>query len=45
MIKDEDFHYLLDTNIVSELFKYQAKYSVVENFTHHSSDMAISIFT
>lgn len=45
MIKDEDFHYLLDTNIVSELFKYQAKYSVVKNFTHHSSDMAISIFT
>lgn len=45
MINYEDEHYLLDTNIISEPFKYIADFNLLRNMSEHSSDMAISVFT
>lgn len=45
MIRDEDEHYLMDSNIVSELFRYEANFNVLKKMVEHSSDMAISVIT
>lgn len=45
MINDETEHYLLDTNIISELFRYIADFNVLKKMAEHSSDMAMSAFT
>ncbi|MBQ0050930.1 MAG: PIN domain-containing protein [Treponema sp.] len=45
MIRDEDEHYLLDSNIVSELFRYNADFNLLKKMVSHSSDMAISVIT
>ena len=38
---DEEPHYLLDSNIVSEFMKYRANFNVLQNFGMHISDCAI----
>lgn len=43
MNKDE--HYLLDSNIISELVRYNADFNLLKNMVKHSSDMAISVIT
>lgn len=43
MTKDNDPHYLLDTNIISELSRYRADFNVLKKMAEHSSDMAISV--
>lgn len=43
MTSDEKKHYLLDTNIVSELTRYNADYNMINKMSEHSSDMAISV--
>lgn len=43
MIKDDEPHYLLDTNIVSELSRYRSDFNVLKKMAEHSSDMAISV--
>lgn len=45
MIRDEDEHYLLDTNILSEFLKDNVDYNVVKKFAEHTSDMATSVIT
>ena len=38
---DEEPHYLLDTNIVSELIKCNADFNVIKKIAEHNSDCAI----
>ncbi|MBQ8013992.1 MAG: type II toxin-antitoxin system VapC family toxin [Treponema sp.] len=38
---DEEPHYLLDSNIISELIKLEASFNVVKKISEHSSDCAI----
>lgn len=45
MIKDDEPHYLLDTNIVSEIVKYAPEFSVIKKISEHVSDMAISVLS
>ena len=40
-IDDEEPHYLLDSNIISEFMKYRANFNVLQNFGMHISDCAI----
>ena len=40
-MEQEAPHYLLDTNIVSELIKPDASFSVVQKIAEHNSDCAI----
>lgn len=42
---DNKFNYLLDTNIVSELLKYESNFTLLQNMTQHCGDMAISVIT
>lgn len=42
---DEEPHYLLDTNIVSEFVKYRADFNVLKRFSEHVSDCAICAVT
>jgi len=39
------YDYLLDTNIISELIKYKADFSVLKKMAEHSSDCAMSAIT
>ena len=41
MTEDEEPHYLLDTNIVSELMRYQADFNVLKKLIEHNGDCAI----
>lgn len=43
MTSDEKQHYLLDTNIVSELTRYNADHNMINKMSEHCSDMAISV--
>lgn len=45
MIRDEDIHYLLDTNIISEIVKFYPDFNVIKNISMHSLDMAITVLT
>ena len=38
---DEEPHYLLDSNIVSEIIKYEADFNVIKQIAAHNSDCAI----
>lgn len=38
-------HYLLDTNIISEIVKFAPDFKVIKKIGEHSSDMAISVLT
>ena len=38
---DEEPHYLLDSNIVSELIKCNASFNVIKKIAEHNSDCAI----
>lgn len=42
---DNKLNYLLDTNIVSELLKYESNFTLLQNMTQHCGDMAISVIT
>lgn len=37
--------YLIDTNIVSELLKYESDFTLLKNMSQHAGDMAISVIT
>ncbi|MBQ6781189.1 MAG: type II toxin-antitoxin system VapC family toxin [Treponema sp.] len=41
MTEDEEPHYLLDTNIVSELMRYRADFNVLKKLIEHNGDCAI----
>lgn len=38
-------HYLLDTNIISEIVKFAPDFNVIKKLSEHSSDMAISVLS
>ena len=38
---EEEPHYLLDSNIVSEIIKYEADFNVIKQIAAHNSDCAI----
>ncbi len=40
-MNEEEPHYLLDSNIVSEIIKHDANFNVIKKLTEHSSDCAI----
>lgn len=40
-----EVNYLVDTNIVSELLKYESDFTLLKNMSKHGGDMAISVFT
>lgn len=40
-MNEEEPHYLLDSNIVSEIIKYDADFNVIKKLAEHSSDCAI----
>lgn len=45
MIRAEDEHYLLDSNIVFELFRFCADFNVLKKMIEHSSDMPFYVIT
>ena len=40
-MNEEEPHYLLDSNIVSEIIKHDANFNVIKKLAEHSSDCAI----
>ena len=40
-MNEEEPHYLLDSNIVSEIIKRDADFNVIKKLAEHSSDCAI----
>lgn len=45
MIKDEDEHYIIDSNIISEVLKPNANFHVLEKLVEHVTDMAVTVMT
>ena len=41
----QNFHYLLDSNIISEIIKPKPNFSVIKKLAEHSGDCAISSTT
>lgn len=44
-MNNNKLNFLLDTNIVSELLKYESNFNLLKNITQHCGDMAISVIT
>jgi len=45
MIHNQKYHYLLDSNVISEIIKPEPSFDVIKKIAEHSGDCAISVTT